>query len=87
MIAALGLGALLGFVMSIPPGPISIAVIKQGINGDTRAGGLIGLGAAGVDVLYALLAVFASSAIVGALETFFAGHPWYLLFFLELLHI
>lgn len=81
MIGALGLGLFLGFAMSVPPGPISIAVIRKGIDGDRHAGNLVGLGAALVDVLYALLAVFASSAIVGALSKFFNGNPWYLLGF------
>lgn len=70
-----------GFGISIPPGPISVAVIKQGLRGDMRVGMQIGLGAAMMDVLYALLAAFASSALVKSLKTFVMANSWFELAF------
>lgn len=76
MVLALLIGLVAGFGMSIPPGPISIAVIRQGIQGKGRAGFQIGIGAAVMDLIYALGASFASSAIILNLRQFLAGHAW-----------
>jgi len=76
VVASFLVGLFLGFVMSIPPGPISIAVIKQGVQGNFRRGIRIGFGAAIMDSVYALIAAFASSAIVVRLAKFINGQPW-----------
>jgi threonine/homoserine/homoserine lactone efflux protein len=74
MVTALLVGIALGFVISIPPGPIAVAVIIQALDGNYRHGTSIAAGAAIMDVLYTLVAAFASSAIVVALKTFITGH-------------
>jgi len=76
MMSALLLGITGGFVLSIPPGPLSMAVAKQGLEGYFRIGFLIALGAAAMDVVYTLIAAFASSAIVMALSGLVAGNRW-----------
>ena len=81
MITSLLIGLVFGFGMSIPPGPISVAVIKQGIQGDFRTGLRIGIGASMMDCLYALIAAFASSAIIVKFQSFIAGHAWFELLF------
>lgn len=81
MILSLLIGLVVGFVMSIPPGPISVAVIRQGIKGDFRSGLKIGIGASVMDILYALAAAFASSAIIVNFENFLSGHAWLELLF------
>ena len=81
MVLSLLIGLVVGFGMSIPPGPISVAVIKQGVQGDFHSGIRIGVGASLIDCLYALIAAFASSAIILEFKNFLAGHAWVELLF------
>lgn len=81
MILAPLAGILLGFFLSIPPGPISVAIIKKGIQGEKDFGRMIGAGAAGIDILYAVIAAFASSAIVTSLGDFLLDNQWFELIF------
>src|SRR5215204_4285984 len=74
MLTALVVGIVLGFGLSIPPGPIAVAVIKQALDGNYRNGTSIAAGAAIMDILYTLVAAFASSALVVALKDFIVGH-------------
>jgi threonine/homoserine/homoserine lactone efflux protein len=74
-------GLAAGFVLAIPPGPIAVAIIKQGIQRKVKAGTEIGIGAAVMDMLYALLAAFASSALVSALTDKITGNEWLMLGF------
>jgi threonine/homoserine/homoserine lactone efflux protein len=81
MITALLVGLVVGFVLAIPPGPIAMACIHQGLAGQTRAGVALVLGASAMDSVYALLAAFASSALVGALWDLARHHAWVRLVF------
>lgn len=81
MIGSILIGLVVGFGMSIPPGPISVAVIKQGVQGNFATGIRIGIGASLIDCVYALIAAFASSALVLKFQTFLAGHAWFELAF------
>lgn len=74
MLTALLAGVILGFVLSVPPGPIGVAVIKQALDGHYKNGLWTAVGAALMDVLYTLAAAFASSALVVALNDFIAAH-------------
>ena len=85
MISALLIGALSGFVLSVPPGPLSAAVTKHSIIHDLRAGVMIALGGAVMDILYILVAAFASSAIVAWLVDFVTGNGMMLLAFQALI--
>ncbi len=71
------LGMAGGFVLSIPPGPLAIAVTKQGVEGNFRPGLMFALGAALMDIVYILLSTFASSAIVQALERLIKETQWF----------
>ena len=66
MVRALLVGLVVGFVLAIPPGPIAMACLHQGLTGQTRAGVALVLGASAMDSVYALLVALASSALVGA---------------------
>ena len=81
MLAAIVLGLIGGFILSVPPGPISIAVTRQALAGHFRPGVLIVLGAALMDVVYMLIATFASSAIVVTLSGLVEGSVWFPLLF------
>lgn len=76
MLTAILLGLAGGFVLSIPPGPLSIAVTKQGVEGRFLPGFKVALGAALMDIVYMLIATFTSSAIVVALTSLITGSQW-----------
>lgn len=61
-------GALIGFVASIPLGPIGIICIQRTLNGNRNIGFISGLGAASADTIFALLAVFALSYVTSFIE-------------------
>lgn len=81
MITALLLGIVLGFTLSIPPGPLAVAVSKKGLEGHFLPAFMTGLGAALMDVGYNLIAAFASSAIVVSLSSLFLHNRWLSVFF------
>ena len=81
MIGALLVGLVVGFCLSIPPGPIAIAVMRQALEGHPRSGLKLGLGGSTMDTLYALSALFASSAVILPLQNTFTGTPWLMLLF------
>jgi putative LysE/RhtB family amino acid efflux pump len=81
MVTALLVGLVVGFVMVMPPGPIAMACMRQALAGHTKEGLALGLGAAVMDSGYALLAAFASSALVEALWDMMMHHAWALLAF------
>jgi len=63
MIAFL-VGAITGLIISIPIGPINVAVISKGFKKGFREAFEIGLGAASMDFLYSAAAMLGFSAIV-----------------------
>ena len=81
MVTALLVGLVVGFVLAIPPGPIAMACVQQGLAGQAREGLALVLGASAMDIVYALLAAFASSALVEALWGLVLHHAWALLAF------
>jgi putative LysE/RhtB family amino acid efflux pump len=81
MVTALLVGLVVGFVLAMPPGPIALACLQQALTGQAREGLALVLGAAAMDIVYALLAAFASSALVGALWGLVMHHAWALLAF------
>ena len=81
MVTALLVGLVVGFVLAIPPGPIAIACLSQALAGQAREGLALALSASAIDIGYALLAAFASSALVGALRGLVTDNAWYLLAF------
>jgi threonine/homoserine/homoserine lactone efflux protein len=76
MLNALLVGILVGFVLAIPPGPIGVAVVKQGVERKFRGGAELAAGAAAMDSLYALAAAFASSTIMSAIGERVRQRPW-----------
>ena len=81
MVTALLVGLVVGFVLAIPPGPLAIACISQALAGQARESVALALSASAMDIGYALLAAFASSALVGALRGLVTDNAWYVLAF------
>jgi threonine/homoserine/homoserine lactone efflux protein len=76
MITALFLGMLLGFSLSIPPGPLALAFMKKAVSRDYAAAFLVAFGAAVMDILYNVIAASASSALVVWLSDLFVENKW-----------
>lgn len=81
MLTALGVGIVVGFALALPPGPIAVAVIKHALEGRFREGLLVAISAAGMDILYAMVAAFASTAIVSELTNAIVAREWLMLLF------
>ena len=79
MMTALLVGLVLGCVLAIPPGPIAIALLRQALAGQVRAGVAMALGAAAMDSVSACIAGWASSALVESLPGTMRDHAWGLL--------
>lgn len=77
MLIALILGAVIGYVLAIPPGPIGMASIRTGVNDGWRQAMKLAIGAGIFDLLYCALAMMATSAIVGLMDDW--GTQWPLL--------
>ncbi len=75
MIAAFFIGMAIGFVLAMPPGPISIYSIKSAIESGLKTGLLVGLGASAMDVIYSFTAMMATSAVVGEYNNFTEKFP------------
>lgn len=56
-------GLAIGFVASIPLGPIGVICIQRTLNGNRTTGFISGMGAASADTIFAFLAVFALSYV------------------------
>lgn len=76
MVTALLLGILLGFALSIPPGPLSLAFMKKAVSRQYSAAFMVAFGAAVMDIFYNLIAASASSALVVWLSDLFVENKW-----------
>lgn len=62
-------GLLVGFLASVPLGPIGVICIQRTLNGTQKSGFISGLGAATADTVFATLAVFSLSFMTSFMET------------------
>lgn len=74
-IVALITGTLLGFVLAIPPGPVSVTALKIGLDKGFKPAFLFSLGNFAIEIIYSLIAVFAATAVITALSEFSDKHP------------
>ena len=63
MLQSLIAGAIAGYGIAIPVGPVAVLIIELGVRRGLRLAAAAGLGAATADGLYALLAVLAGARI------------------------
>jgi threonine/homoserine/homoserine lactone efflux protein len=69
-------GAILGFSIAAPVGPIGLLCIDQSLRRGRRAGFVCGLGAAAADFLYGILAAFGAGSFLYALQSYEAPLRW-----------
>ncbi|MBP7094386.1 MAG: LysE family transporter [Candidatus Kapabacteria bacterium] len=75
MIIALLVGALVGYVLAIPPGPIGMASVRTGLRDGWRQAIKLSVGAGLLDLIYCSLAMWASSWVVDLLRSMEGGNP------------
>ena len=75
MISAFIVGTVIAFVLAMPPGPVGVTAMKLGLTKGLRVALQMGFGTALFDMLFCLMAIFATSAAVSSLESFSIAHP------------
>lgn len=68
LLSAILRGWIVGLLASMPPGPIGILCIQRSISKNRRSGFVSGLGASLADTIYATIAFFSVSLVVGFVE-------------------
>ena len=68
MLESFAAGAIAGYGIAIPVGPVAVLIIELGVRRGFRLAAPAGLGAATADGLYALLAVLAGASIAQLLD-------------------
>lgn len=81
MLVSILAGVIIGIVMGIPPGPITVTAINLGFRQGLKHAVSASLGTAMMDFFYCLISMFAASAIVSIVADFFKGYPIVLLIF------
>lgn len=66
MITAFAVGCIAGFLIAIPPGPVSVTTIARSIEHDRQTGLMVGLGAVVSETMYAALGFFGVKLIFTA---------------------
>lgn len=81
MIAAIITGFIIGLILAMPPGPFTIASFKSVMRNDVKGAYALSYAAGITDVFYSLIAISASSLVIGTFMNFFDGNPISFLFF------
>jgi threonine/homoserine/homoserine lactone efflux protein len=81
MLIALLAGAILGFVLALPPGPIAMVCIRMGIEKGRAECFQLSLGTAAMDMVYSFIAIFAAAAVQSAASTYLDDNPIVSVFF------
>ncbi len=63
-------GVIIGFVASIPLGPIGVICVQKTLSRSHKAGFISGLGAAGADTVFAAVAAFFLGVVLSFIETY-----------------
>ncbi len=79
MIIALLIGAALGFVLAMPPGPVGVTAIRYGLQDSVKEGTYLSMGTALMDMMYCAAVIYATSAVVDSFKAFSNNHPYILL--------
>lgn len=76
MIVALLTGAVVGYLLAIPPGPIGMASVRMGLREGWKPSVRLALGAGLLDMIYCALAMWASAGVVRLLNSLEGSTSW-----------
>jgi threonine/homoserine/homoserine lactone efflux protein len=69
LLSAFLIGAVAGYAIAIPVGPIALLIVRTGLRRGFAVAAAAGAGTATVDLIYAILAVVVGSAVTSALAS------------------
>lgn len=75
MLLALLLGAAVGFVLALPPGPVSVTALKMSALDGKRPALFLSVGSAVLDVVFCSVIMLATGAALSAFGSFSIRHP------------
>lgn len=75
VLTAIIIGAVVGFILAMPPGPVAMACVKVGLQNGRRECFELSIGTALMDTVYCVIAIFAASAVQAALSNFLDTNP------------
>ena len=75
MVMSLLAGILIGIILAILPGPVSVTAIKLSLEKGSKHGILVGLGTAVMDFFFCVSATLATSAIIPLVEQISKNYP------------
>ncbi len=75
MLMSLIVGAVVGFILALPPGPVAVTAMKLALNKGSKHGILASMGTSLMDFLFCLISVFATSAFIQIIDTFSVDYP------------
>ncbi len=77
MIAAIIVGTVVGFVLAIAPGPVSVTAAKMTLFNTKKSAFSLAYATAFIDFIFALVATFAATAISAAISEFAADNTFF----------
>ena len=75
MVMSLLAGILIGIILAVLPGPVSVTAIKLSLEKGSKHGILVGLGTAVMDFFFCISATLATSAIIPLIEKISRNYP------------
>jgi threonine/homoserine/homoserine lactone efflux protein len=75
MLTAVIIGAVIGFILAMPPGPVAMACVKVGLQNGRRECFELSIGTALMDTVYCVIAIFAATAVLDSLSNFLDSNP------------
>jgi len=75
MVMSLLAGIIIGIILAVLPGPVSVTAIKLSLDKGSRHGILVGLGTALMDFFFCISATLATSAIIPLVEKISGNYP------------
>lgn len=81
LLTSLLVGAIIGIVLALPPGPVGVTTIKLGMFNGRKSGTWLAFGNGIMDFFYSLFAIFASSAAIATVNSFSDGYPFLMVLF------
>jgi|GEM_PF-178667 len=75
VLTAIIIGAVIGFILAMPPGPVAMACVKVGLQNGRRECFELSIGTALMDTVYCVIAIFAATAVEATLSNFLDSNP------------
>jgi threonine/homoserine/homoserine lactone efflux protein len=75
MMMSLIVGAVAGFILALPPGPVAVTAMKLALNKGAKHGIRASMGTALMDFLFCIISVFATSAFIQIIDSIAVDFP------------